>query len=161
MINPWIIIGIYVIVCVLANLVLWGGAIRYGKNLNNTFGRNPLLPPGWAIGLIWVVIFGFFGYSTYLLLKENSRFTLASISIIVVAVYCILYPVIIHFASRGDVNRNEKVARMVNFIALILAFTLGLLVIRESEVAFLYILPLIVWASYINFADSVYMNFRI
>ena len=150
----WFVI-IYVGICLISNLLLWRSFSH-----NNSFKYNSLLPPGWMIGLIWTIIFGFLGYAQYLVMKDNNKWTLGSIAIIVVAVFCLLYPVLIYLGARGDPDKYEKYARLINLLALILAFVLGLLVIRESEGAFLFLLPLIVWASYVNLADSIYMNFR-
>lgn len=167
--NPWVFIAIFIVICLAGNIILWRTNLM-GKTPETSFVRNRLLPPGWAIGAIWVIIFGFLGYSMYLLIKHNkeeseflygdegSGFSVASIAIIVVAVFCLLYPVFIYIGARGDPIKSERYAKIVNFIALILAFVLGLLVIREDESAFWFVLPLIVWASYVNFVSSLYDN---
>ncbi len=164
-----IFILIFVTICIAGNIVLWRGSL-YGKTEDSSFTRNRLLPPGWAIGAIWVIIFGFLGYSMYLLIKHNkeeheflyghegSGFSVGSVAIIVVAIFCLLYPVFIYIGARGDPIKSERYAKIYNFIALILAFVLGLLVIREDESAFWFVLPLIIWASYVNFASSLYDN---
>jgi benzodiazapine receptor len=154
----WLFIIIYVAVCLISNVVLWGRNMMYSKD--STFHKNPLLPPGWMIGLIWTVIFGFFGYTQYLLIKDNQgKFSTASVAVIIVAVFCLLYPVFIYLLSRGDTLKYEKYARLMNLLALIVAFVFGIIVINESESAFWFTLPLLVWVTYVNFADSVYMNF--
>ncbi len=164
-----IFILIFVTICIAGNIILWRNNL-YGKTEDSSFTRNPLIPRGWIIGIIWVIIFGFLGYSMYLLIKHNkeeheflyghegSGFSVASIAIIVVAIFCLLYPVFIYIGGRGDPVKSERYAKIFNLIALILAFVLGLLVIREDEDSFLFILPLIVWASYVNFASSLYDN---
>jgi benzodiazapine receptor len=149
----WFVI-IYVGVCIISNIVLWKGF-----STSNSFKHNPLLPPGWMIGVIWTIIFGFFGYAQYLVMKEMGKWSIGSIAIIVAAVFCLLYPILIYIGARGDSLKYEKYARLINLLALIVGFTLAILVIRESEEAFLFLLPLLVWVSYVNFADSIYTNF--
>lgn len=158
----WLYVLIFVVVCLAANFILWTdlSGLNYKGDPHNSFKRNPLLPPGWMIGVIWVIIFGFFGYASYLLYKENDGVSVAFVAIIVAAVFCLLYPVFIYFAAKGDPSKYEKYARVLNLLALIVAFVLALLVIRESDSAFWFIVPFLVWSSYVNFADSVYMNFR-
>jgi tryptophan-rich sensory protein len=155
----WVFVIIYVAVCLISNLILWGRNMTHADE--SSFRKNPLIPPGWMIGLIWTIIFGFFGYTQYLLIKENKgKFSTASVAVIIVAVFCLLYPVFIYILSRGDWRKYEKYARLMNLLSLIVAFIYGIIVISESESAFWFTLPLLVWASYVNFADSVYMNFR-
>jgi tryptophan-rich sensory protein len=154
----WFVV-IYVLVCIGGNIVLWRDAMMKHNDNYNSFKRNPLLPRGWMIGVIWIIIFGFLGYSQYLVMKENDGWSVASVAIIVAAVFCLLYPVFIYIGARGDPVKSEKYARVINLLSLIVAFVLGLLVIRESDSAFWFILPLLVWASYVNFADSIYINF--
>jgi tryptophan-rich sensory protein len=170
MIEWWIIVLIFVVIALVSNIILWRNNL-YGKSPESSFSRNRLIPNGITIGLIWTIIFGFLGYSLYLLLKhtkeennflygkEGSGFSVASISIIAVSLFCLMYPVLIYIFARGDPVKSEKYAKVINLIALVLAFVLGLLVIREDEKSFLFILPLIVWASYVNFASSLYDNF--
>lgn len=145
MLAAWIQILIFVVVALVANLFIlifgWGGGVKSYK--------SPLLPPGWLIGIVWVVLFGFFGYAHYLLYKE-SGFSVASIAIIVVAVFCLVYTLVAY--------RKPQYMRLMNMFSLILAFTLGILVFAENEDAFWWILPLIVWTSYINLIDCVIYN---
>ena len=44
-------------------------------------------------------------------------------------------------------------ALYLNYITLLLAFILGFIVFNESKIVLIYILPLILWSVYINYAD--------
>jgi tryptophan-rich sensory protein len=74
----------------------------------------------------------------------------ASVVIIVFAVYCLLYPFL--------VSGSEKRARLMNYIAFVLAFVVGLLVLEQSQTAFYYLIPVIAWTGYINFVDMIHIN---
>jgi tryptophan-rich sensory protein len=152
----YLFVIIYVVVCAISNVVLWRKSMTHADE--SSFRKNALIPPGWMIGLIWIAIFGVFGYTQYLLLKENDgKFTLASIAVIVVAVFCLLYPIFIYILARGNPEKYDKYARLMNLVSLIVAFVYAIIVINESDAAFWLTLPLLVWTSYVNLADSLYI----
>jgi tryptophan-rich sensory protein len=106
------------------------------------------LPKGYIVGIIWIIIFGLLGYAHYLIFTKNEkRITFSSLSIIFVLIYCLLYPFITKF--------NFKSGLLLNIISLILAFTLGIIIILESKFIFLFIIPLIVWSSYVNIISAI------
>lgn len=106
------------------------------------------IPPGYIIGIIWIIIFGLLGYAHYLLfVKHNGRITFSSLSIIFIIIFCLLYPFI--------TGLKVKSGLLLNLISLILAFTLGIIIILESKFIFLFILPLILWTSFINIIDTL------
>jgi tryptophan-rich sensory protein len=107
--------------------------------------KKSILPPGYVIGIIWIIIFGLLGYSHYLLYNINNRISLGSISIIFVILFCLSYPIITKLKFKNGL--------LLNLITLILSFILGLIVIIESKYVFLYIIPLIVWSCYVNISD--------
>lgn len=116
------------------------------------YKRNKLIPPGWMIAIIWVVLFGLLGYSHWLVRDANEgEASLGSISIIVAGVWCLLYPFFVYLVG-------QKYIRLVNLLSLIVVFSLGLIVITESETAFYWLIPLIFWNAYVNFADSMYCS---
>ena len=56
-------------------LALFMNGVIYGNRLNkqdNNQPRNPWLPPGYVIAMIWVVIFGILGYVHYCLTVPSS-----------------------------------------------------------------------------------------
>jgi tryptophan-rich sensory protein len=140
--SDWTQIIIFALVAIIFNII----GSDYGKS-NPYYKRSPGLPSGWFIGIVWVVIFGLLGYAHFLVYKEEETFTIASIAIILTALFCVSYTFIVRY-------RPEYI-HFLNVISLIIAFTLGLLVLRESETAFWYVLPLIVWVAYVNMLDSL------
>ena len=112
---------------------------------NNQYFK--LLPPGYVIGIIWTIIFGLLGYAHYLMYKLKDRINIGSVSIILVIIFCLLYPVI--------TSLKFKYGLLLNLITLIISFVLGFIIILQSKYIFLYIIPLIVWASYVNVVDTL------
>jgi len=107
-----------------------------------------MLPPGYIIGIIWVIIFGLLGYTHYLILEQNNnKITITSLFIVFVIIYSLAYPLL--------TNLRVKSGLLLNLIALILAFILGILIIKQSMYAFLFVIPLIIWASYVNIVDTI------
>jgi tryptophan-rich sensory protein len=102
---------------------------------------NPLIPPGYVIAVIWTVLFGLMGYTHFLLKNANS---LASWGIVVLIVFCLLYPLI--------TGLRVKSGLLMNLASLILSFGVALLVIQESVYAFYWLIPLLAWTIYVNAA---------
>ena len=86
------------------------------------------------------------GHAHYLL-NEKSHVTFASLFLLGVIVYCISYPIITQL--------DKKKGATFNVIALILTAILLLVVYQESSQAFIYVLPLFVWISFVNYSDSI------
>lgn len=108
--------------------------------------KNSLLPPGPYVGIIWMIILVSLGNAHYLL-YQKSNITFASIYLIIVILYCVSYPIITQL--------NKKKGATLNVIALIMTAILLLVVYEESSEAFVYILPLFVWISFVNYSDSL------
>lgn len=163
--DVWIYIIGFALVALCFNIFYYIIGI-YGKNKHHSvYGMNKYIPPGFLIGIIWIAIFGSLGYSFYLsyigdpdLLysKDYPRgWSQAPILIIVVSSYCLLYPLLTKYL-------HEKYIQLLNFIGLIMAYALGIVVIQEYVAAFWYVLPLIVWTSYVCFADIMqYSDFLV
>lgn len=111
---------------------------------------NPYLPPGYIIGLIWIIIFGFLGYAYYLLINKNKTYNLGSISIIILWIFCLLYP----FLTNGF--SNKYISIILNILTLFFSLIVGLIVFLESKYIFLYLLPLIFWAIYVNIVTLLF-----
>lgn len=135
---------LYVLTPIIAAVVM--NAIIYAKKWNGTTERSPLLPPGWVIGLIWMILFGTLGYVAYI----HRTNAVASIAIATLFVYCLLYPV---YTNKFKDPYSSKLA---NLLTLILAFVTTLIIALFGERHTVgYILPLITWASYVNIIDAV------
>lgn len=145
--DAWIQIAIFVGAAILVNIFIY--VFGYVKTtMYAKIKSNKWFPPGIIVGLIWIIIFGFLGYSHYLVWKEVGGVSVASVAIIVFAVYALFYPII----AFG----RERRAKFMDFFALILAFVVALLVIEKSVNAFYYLIPLLVWASFVNLLELYY-----
>jgi tryptophan-rich sensory protein len=155
MMNPWYWILLFAGICLVVNILMYYIG-HYGHGKRNVYAYNKYLPPGFMIGIVWIVIFGCLGYSAYLSYKGDPellyneeyprKWSQAVILTIVVAAYCLLYPFL-------TIVVDEKYYQLLNFIALIMAYALGIVVIQEYVAAFWYVLPLIAWTTYVCFAD--------
>jgi tryptophan-rich sensory protein len=118
--------------------------------------QNKLIPPGFVIGLVWIFIFGMLGYCFYKLTDKNDgTVSFGGIAILVYGVFALLYP-FFTYASR------EKNANVINYIAVVGALVLGIIVIEEDVGSFYFLLPLLLWVSYVGLTDSImYRNLMI
>ena len=108
--------------------------------------KNSLLPSAPYIGLIWLGILVSLGQAHYLLYKK-SNITFASVYLIGVILYCVSYPIITQL--------DKKKGSVMNIIAMIITSILLLVVYEESSEAFIYVLPLFIWISFVNYSDAI------
>jgi len=141
----------HILVPVLAAIIMNGIIYTFGMNKYSDKTEkskiNPYIPPGYVIGTIWVIILGLLGYLHYLIYKKYESITFTSLLIVFVILFCISYPLI--------TGLRVKSGLLLNLITLILAFILALFVITESKYMFIYLIPLLVWASYVNIAFTI------
>lgn len=138
----------HILVPVLAAIIMNGIIYTFGINKYSEKNKiNPYIPPGYVIGTIWVIILGLLGYLHYLIYKKYEAITFTSLLILFVILFCISYPLI--------TGLRVKSGLLLNLITLILAFILALFVITESKYMFIYLIPLLVWASYVNIAFTI------
>jgi tryptophan-rich sensory protein len=111
------------------------------------------LPPGYVIGIIWVLLFGLLGYAYARLLVDDAAATVARWAIIVTVAYCLAYP----FLTRGF---DPQISRAFNKGALVFAIGTSLAVwhatkrLHQTRAAALYCtLPLLAWVAYVNLVD--------
>ena len=156
--EAWLVILIFVAVCLAVNIIMYAIGY-YGHGKRGMYSRNKYLPPGGLIGLVWIGIFASLGYSFFLSYSgdpfegktEPAKWTSATIAIVVVASYCLLYPFLTRFM-------HERYIVVFNLIALLMAAVLCIIVINECVAAFWYTLPLLAWCSYIVFSDIMQYN---
>ena len=123
---------------ILLAIIVWVYVYVYYKNSNNTKNyKIKYLPDGYIVGIIWLIIFGFLGYSTYIL-KNN----ISSYLIILTLLYCLSYPFL-------TINLNIKESYKYNVIAFIIASFTYLFVFFENKYASTFIIPLLIWSSYV------------
>jgi tryptophan-rich sensory protein len=99
---------------------------------------NKLLPPGYVIAIVWIVILGLLGYTHYLVYPSYASF------IIVIAVlYCLAYP----FLTSGLRSENADVFNMLSLIA---AVIVAVSVASKNTYAVVYTVPFVLWSTYVN-----------
>lgn len=108
--------------------------INYEKNDDE---KNTYLPPGYIIGIIWMIILGLLGYTHYL-----TYYSTASIFVFFVILYCLLYP----FLTTGLKMEQTKI---YNAIAFIFAITLFIIIYVNKYIYSILILPLLLWSTYV------------
>ena len=143
--KPFIHIFFPIILIIILNLIRY----LFGINIQIEKSKKPnkLFPPGYIIGIIWLIIFGLLGYAHYLIYMLKNGFSFASLSIVFMLLFSISYPFLIRLGF--------KIGLIINLITLILSFILGIIIIIESKYIFLYIIPLLLWASYVNIVDTI------
>jgi tryptophan-rich sensory protein len=109
--------------------------------------QNSYIPPSYIIGIIWVIILGLLGYVHYLLYEKYNSITISSLLIIFLILFCISYPLITSLKVKSEL--------LLNLFTLILAFSTGLVIICQSKYIFIYLIPLILWSSYINIVFAI------
>jgi tryptophan-rich sensory protein len=132
----------HVLVPILLTFAMNGWIYSIGLNkYPKSERRNPLIPPGYVIAVIWTILFGLMGYTHYLL--GNFR-SVASWSLVGLLGFCLAYPLI--------TGLRVKSGLLLNLVALVLSFIVALLVIQESVYAFYWLIPLLAWTIYVNAA---------
>ena len=92
---------------------------------------------------IWTILIGFLGYSYYLM-----RNNISSAAIIIIIIYTLTYPFI-------TLEKNSIQIESLNIIYIVITYIIFLLVLSENSNAALYILPLLLWITYIFIASNV------
>ena len=126
--------------------IMMNGIIYFFK-LNKDQINNPYLPKGYIIGIVWTIILGLLGYTHYLLYEKNKMITITSLSLIILILFCILYPVF--------TNLKVKSGLLLNLITLIFSFIVSLMIIIESKYIFMYMIPLLGWVCYVNIIFTI------
>jgi len=132
-----------IILAIITNIIIYSSGWNMDKKNKKKYN---LLPPGYVIAIVWIIILGLLGYLHYLMWDlNNQKVSLASISIILFILFCLAYP----FLTNG-MNINKGL--LLNLITLVLAFILAIIVLYQTNNIFylVYLIPLIVWAFYVN-----------
>ena len=158
MMSAFGIVMLFITAAIVINFVsYYFGAWKSGSITSSEAGlarpwklyQNKLIPPGFVIGLVWVFIFGMLGYCFYKLTDKNGGVvSFAGIAILIYGVFALAYPLLTY-------GTREKNANVVNYIAVVGALVLGIIVIEEDTGSFYFLLPLLLWVSYIGLTDSI------
>jgi tryptophan-rich sensory protein len=126
--------------------VLLNGAI-FALGWGRSGGPQAGLPPGWAVGLIWVVLFAAMGAARWLLVRDGAD-GLRVDWVSVVAFLCLLYPLY----TRGF---SDLVAGLVgNVVTLVFAVPVAVFAWRRVRGAGACLLPLCAWLGYAAWATA-------
>lgn len=140
--NKMFHIGLPIFLAILMNGLVYGLKIVRREPKIDSKKDAISLPPGYVIGIVWFVIFGFLGYVHYLLYKIKNKLSWQCYLIEIFILFCLCYPVVTQF------KKNEST--IMNYISLLFSFILALVIMNVSLEIFLYLIPLLLWISYVN-----------
>ncbi len=141
----WPLIVLPVALAVVVNAIIFAR----GWQSSNDSQRRPLLPPGWAVGLIWLVVFVFLGLAHYSVARARGLFCVSSIAIALTVGFCLAYP----FVTRAF--EDERRVRALNVSTLVLAALTAIAVSHQHLRALPALLPLLTWATYVSLTDAL------
>lgn len=130
----WIHVATPIICALIVNGIIFG--LKWSQQ-----ERNKYLPPGYIIAVVWVFILGILGFLHYLVYAKHP---FAAWSVISLITFCLLYP----FITSG--LRYNALSKIMNLATLILSFMVAIILPR---IYIGYMLPIIIWASYVNIAQ--------
>jgi hypothetical protein len=124
-------------------------SINFYMKYNNILleGGSSSVIPGesreYIILSIWTILIGFLGYSCYLM-----RNNISCVAIIIIIIYTLAYPFI-------TLGKNRIQIESLNIIYILITYIIFLLVLSENSNASVYILPLLLWITYIFIASNI------
>jgi hypothetical protein len=124
-------------------------SINFYMKYNNILleGGSSSVIPGesreYIILSIWTILIGFLGYSCYLM-----RNNISCVAIIIIIIYKLAYPFI-------TLGKNRIQIESLNIIYILITYIIFLLVLSENSNASVYILPLLLWITYIFIASNI------
>lgn len=129
--------------CMVNGYIYFKGWNSEAKDSKNSLSKNPLLPPGYVIAIVWVIILSLLGYAHYLTTPQYSSWV-----IIIAIAYCLSYP----FLTLG------LQSKMSLFNALALIFSIAVTATCYATVieATPYTIPFLLWTVYVNIATNAY-----
>lgn len=124
-------------------------SINFYMKYNNILleGGSSSVIPGesreYIILSIWTILIGFLGYSCYLM-----RNNISCVAIIIIIIYTLAYPFI-------TLGKNRIQIEFLNIIYILITYIIFLLVLSENSNASVYILPLLLWITYIFIVSNI------
>ena len=124
-------------------------SINFYMKYNNILleGGSSSVIPGesreYIILSIWTILIGFLGYSCYLM-----RNNISCVAIIIIIIYTLAYPFI-------TLGKNRIQIESLNIIYILITYIIFLLVLSENSNASVYILPLLLWITYIFIVSNI------
>lgn len=141
-----IYILIPILISILINIRMYGNR-RVMDNIDIKY-----LPPGFFIGIVWIILLGLMGYILYLLIKKfNLRdiknglyqnFNYNIFLIIFLIIFCVMYPYLTSIF-------NDRFMKNYNYLILIIVLYIFYEINKVSFNIAKYLIPLILWVGYV------------
>ena len=104
------------------------------------------LPPGYVIGIVWIILLGLMGY-VYALLEQksskNTSYGLQKISIIFLILFCLGYPIFTR-------NSSLRFSKNYNYATLFVVCIVYAIINQASYQIAYYLISLLCWVFYVN-----------
>lgn len=131
-----------IIASLVMNVFIYTVFKKSSQQSSNEQSRK-FLPPGYVIGIVWIVILGILGYVNYMLHMQKDFVSLALVVCIILA--CLAYPIY---------TRNfQELVKVGNSANLIFAFSCTVIIAMRSVNVIPYMIPLLLWNSYVLVTD--------
>jgi tryptophan-rich sensory protein len=118
-------------------------ALVFSRKLPITKYKNPWIPPGPIVGLVWFVLLGLLGYVHFKLYKKTGV-SVATVTIVVFILYCLAYPTL------TSLNPTQTAMTFLNIVALGSALLVTVRVFAQDSSLVPYLVPLLAWTTYVN-----------
>jgi tryptophan-rich sensory protein len=122
-------------------------AIIYSQGWNRNQGqmikKNILIPPGYVIAIIWIILLGLLGYAHYLTYSSY-----VSWIIVGAILYCLLYP----FLTNG---LKEDQMKLYNGLALVFAMLVFVSIYLIKKQIIIYSIPFLLWTIYVYIVTNL------
>lgn len=134
--NPYVHVVTPVLAAMLMNAFIYSSGFKY-KNMNVKG-----LPPGYVIGIVWMILFGMLGYAHYILYRQRNRLSRGCMALEALFVFSLMYPIL--------TGLQVNAGKVLNLLSLVFGFVTGGFVMTESLKAAYYVVPYLVWTFYVN-----------
>ena len=112
---------------------------------------SALLPPGWAIGVIWVFVLACLGAAHHQACTRGSgALGPAAVAIVLTIAYCLAYPFLTSL-----LQARQSRSKVLDTAALLAASATAIAVASEDARALLLVAPLLLWAGYVNVVGAI------
>jgi len=133
---------IHILLPIIAACIINGYIYLMGWNSNKS--PNPLLPPGYVIAIVWIILLALLGYAHYLTYPQYPSWI-----IVATIIYCLLYP----FLTQG---LTDRFMYFFNGLALLFAIIVFATCYSTVTEASYYTLPFLIWSVYVNIVTLGY-----
>lgn len=125
---------------VLINILIY--ALGWNRENREQSNGNKLLPPGYVIAIVWILILGLLGYTHYLVYPS-----VASWIIVAAVIYCLAYP----FLTAG-LSKHMKVLNALSFF---IALAVTISTFLQNNYSALFTLPFLIWTAYVTIVTVI------